>query len=100
MTSKYIEFNTETGNAHGHGSRPMTISNESIDVVETTVEELSDIFSAEKEDGKDELPEEIPIEDAIADPLSYKDFLTLDDDEIAFDEDRVRPSSSSDEDDE
>ena len=52
--------------------------------VETTEDELGEIFANADVDelaGADE-----PIESAVEEPLEYRDYLVLEDDEITFDE--------------
>lgn len=72
----------------GHARVDYSSSSKNETVVETTDEDLSEIFAnadADELAGTDE-----PIDAAIEDPLRFRDYLILEDGEIVFDEDYVR----------
>jgi len=61
------------------------------ELVETNEDDLAEVFEAAKESGTDKLAGTgEPIEAAIDDPVAYRDFLILEDGEIAFDDEYVR----------
>jgi len=78
----------------GYSSVNYSSNDEEEVIVETTEDELSNIFD---EDGVNDLPKTgEAIEAAIEDPLAFRDFLILDDGEIAFDEEHVRENVDED----
>ena len=82
-------FNSKNGRCKGHASeRYNHQESNSETLVQTTENELSEVF---EETAVDELAgTDEPIEAAIDDPLAYRDFLILEDGEIAFDDEYVR----------
>jgi hypothetical protein len=76
--------------ATGYATIPYSSDSEDETVVETTEDALATIFedaksAGESLDGADEL-----IDAAVEDPLAYRDYLVLEDDEIIFDPGHTR----------
>lgn len=73
----------------GHANVEYSSDDDGEIVKETTVEELSDRFRNAPHDTLPDLNQ--PIEEAVKHPLSYPDYLILDEnDEIVFDEEHSR----------
>jgi len=84
-----VLFNSENGRCVGYASEIYNHQETNSEtLVQTTEGDLSDVFEQSEVDklaGVDE-----PIEAAIDDPVAYRDFLILEDGEIAFDDEYVR----------
>jgi hypothetical protein len=78
----------DTGNdrASGYATVPYSSNAEDETVVETTEEDLAAIFENAKADGATLDGADEPIDVAIDDPLAFRDYLILEDDEVVFDE--------------
>ena len=88
----------ETGTNRATGYATVSYSSDADDetVVETTTDELAGVFEQAKADGGTLDGTDTPIDDAISDPLSFIDYLVLDDSgAIAFDDAYVRESDGS-----
>ena len=93
----------------GKSGRPVGFSKRQIarqpgydQTVTTTKQHLADLFQSADADtlaGTRDNPdgEDDPIEAAIEEPLRFRDFLILEDGEIAFDEEYVREGDEEDE---
>jgi len=80
-----------TDRCTGYATVPYTSDSEDETVVETTEEELAAVFQTAADGGISELPGAgDSVDAAIEDPLAYRDFLVLEDGEIAFDDGYVR----------
>ena len=85
----------DDGKVSGYATVDYSSSDETETVQETSEDELSAVF---EQSGVDELAGvDEPIEAAIEEPLRFRDFLILEDGEIAFDEEYVREGDEEDE---
>jgi hypothetical protein len=88
----------ETGTTRGSGYATVEYASDAEDetVVETTTDKLAGVFEQAKADGGTLDGVDETLDDAISDPLSYTDYLILDDTgAIVFDDAHVRESDDS-----
>ena len=88
----------DSGTIRATGYATVSYSSDAEDetVVETTEEELVTVFQTVADGGTTELPGTADsIDAAVEDPLAYRDYLVLENGEIAFDEGYTRPTGES-----
>lgn len=90
---------TQTGEVRrmtGYATVPYSSDADDETVVETTEDELAGVFEQTKDDGGTLDGVDETLDDAITDPLVYRDYLVLDDSgAIAFDDAYARESDGS-----
>ena len=80
-----------TMKAFGYATVPYSSDDKDETVVETTEDDLGMIFETAKVDGETLDGADESIDEAVNDPLAFRDYLILDsNDAIAFDPDHVR----------
>lgn len=92
----YAIIDTEDGGRmHGFSKVEVSTNNPRFDVFETTEDDLVSIFEQAKSEGGTLDGTDASIDAAVEDPLAYRDYLVLEDGEIAFDDGYTRPTAES-----
>lgn len=82
----YAIIDTEdNGRMHGFSKVEVSTNNPRFDVVETTEDDLVTVFEDAKAADETLDGADASIEDAVDDPLSFRDYLIFQDGEIVFD---------------
>jgi hypothetical protein len=85
-----------TNRTSGYATVEYSSNSEDETVIETTEEELAAVFQAAADSGVTDLPGEgDSIDAAVEEPLAYRDYLILEDDEIVFDDEYSRSQGES-----
>ena len=90
MQLLFTPDDTGTNRATGYATVPYSSDAENETVVETTKDALSGVFQAAGDKGKTLTGAEESVDAAVEDPVSYRDYLVLEDGEIDFDVDHTR----------
>lgn len=85
-----MELIVRDGHVSGYGEQLLDVSN--AEVVETTESDLAAIFEQAKANGETLDGADASIDDAVEDPLSFIDFLIIEDETISFDSKYARES--------